>query len=49
MISVAAGALDEPTGLRGAGHWFTEQAGDYYELPQDGLPRHARSDDPTLR
>jgi hypothetical protein len=43
FISVAAGALDAPTGLRVAGHWFTEQAGDYYELGEDGLPRHARS------
>lgn len=43
MITVAAGALDDPAGLRGAAHWFTDQAGAYYELPEDGLPRHARS------
>jgi hypothetical protein len=50
LISVAAGALDAPTGLRGAAHWFTEQAGDYYDLPADGLPRHARSPDgPGIR
>ena len=36
---VAAGTLDEPTGLRTIGHWYTHQAGDYYELPEDGLPR----------
>ncbi len=38
-ISIAAGTLDRPTGLRTAGHWYTHQAGDYYELPDDGLPR----------
>jgi hypothetical protein len=42
-ISIAAGTLDEPTGLRVAGHWFVTQAGDYYELPADGLPRHEGS------
>lgn len=29
-ISFAAGALDGPTGLRMAEHWFGEDAGDYY-------------------
>jgi hypothetical protein len=38
-ISIAAGTLDRPTGLRTSGHWYTRQAGDYYELPGDGLPR----------
>jgi hypothetical protein len=38
-IHVAVGTLDRPTGLRIAGHWYTHQAGDYDELPQDGLPR----------
>ena len=42
-VSIAAGTLDEPTGLRIAAHWFVSQAGDYYELPQDGLPRHDHS------
>lgn len=41
-ISVAAGALDEPTGLRLAGHIFTDDAGDYYTLA-DGLPAHEGS------
>lgn len=41
-ISVAAGTLDEPTGLHTAGHVYVAQAGDYYELPEDGLPRHER-------
>jgi len=41
-ISIAAGALDEPTSLRLLGHVYVSQAGDYYELPDDGLPRHPR-------
>jgi hypothetical protein len=42
-ISIAAGTLDAPTGLRTVSHWFVSQAGDYYQLPDDGLPRHQRS------
>jgi hypothetical protein len=42
-ISIAAGTLDEPTGLRVASHWYVSQAGDYYDLPADGLPHHDRS------
>jgi hypothetical protein len=42
-ISIAAGTLDAPTGLRAGSHWFVSQAGDYYELPDDGLARHERS------
>jgi hypothetical protein len=41
-VSVAAGALDEPTGLHLLAHVYVSQAGDYYELPDDGLPRHQR-------
>jgi hypothetical protein len=41
-ISIAAGTLDEPTGLQVRGHVYVSQAGDYYELPADGLPRSAR-------
>jgi hypothetical protein len=41
-ISIAAGTLDPPTGLRVMGHVYTGQAGDYYDLPDDGLPRHVR-------
>ena len=36
-ISIAAGTLDSPTGLRVAGHWYVWQAGDYYDAPDDGL------------
>ena len=42
-ISIAAGTLDEPTGLSTAAHWYVSQASDYYALPADGLPRHDRS------
>lgn len=38
-VSIAAGALDEPTGLRIAGHVYTSHVGDYYELPDDDVPR----------
>jgi hypothetical protein len=38
-IGIAAGTLDGPTGLRLAAHIYTHQAGDWDELPDDGLPR----------
>jgi hypothetical protein len=38
-VSIAAGTLDEPTRLHLLGHVYVAQAGDYYELPEDGLPR----------
>jgi len=41
-ISIAAGSLDEPTGLRTIGHVYVSQVGDYYTLPDDGLPRNER-------
>jgi len=44
-ISIAAGSLDEPTGLQVIGHVYVEQAGDYYALPADGVPQHARLQD----
>jgi hypothetical protein len=31
-ISIAAGVLDEPTGLRTTSQIYTEDAGDYYEI-----------------
>lgn len=37
-ISIAAGAIDAPTGLRAEQHIFTADKGDYYELC-DGLPQ----------
>ena len=41
-ISISAGTLDRPTGLRVAAHWYVSQAGDYYELPDDGVAHHVR-------
>ena len=40
-ISIAAGTLERPAGLRVAGHIYTHQAGDYDAIPDDGLPRDA--------
>jgi hypothetical protein len=48
QISVAAGTLDAPTGLRTVMHIFTDSQGDYYEIT-DELPRHPRSGDPPTR
>ena len=47
-ISIAAGTLDGATGLRVLSHWFVSQAGDYYEIPEDGLPHHRRSGESEL-
>jgi len=38
-IGIAAGTLDEPTGLRVAARIYTHQAIDWDELPDDGHPR----------
>ena len=37
-ISIAAGAIDLPTGLRAERHIFTADKGDYYDI-RDGLPQ----------
>ncbi|MFZ2507797.1 MAG: GFA family protein [Steroidobacteraceae bacterium] len=37
-ISIAAGSLDEPTGLRAAAHIYVAHKGDYYDI-EDQLPR----------
>ena len=42
-VSIAAGTLDETAGLRVSAHWYVSQAADYYQLPEDGLPRHELS------
>ncbi len=47
-IGIAAGTLDGPTELRVVSHWFTSQAGDYYELADDGLPHHEHSGESEL-
>lgn len=46
-IAVAAGSLDEPTGLQVVGHVYVSQAPDYEALPNDGLPRYERLDAPV--
>jgi hypothetical protein len=38
-ISFAAGALDGPTGLAIASHWYAQDAGDYYDLPEGLSPQ----------
>jgi len=40
-VSIMAGSLERPTGLRLVEHIFTESAGDYYAI-DDGLPRKRR-------
>lgn len=40
-MSICAGTLDPPTELRENAHIFVGSKGDYYELPDDGLPRYA--------
>ena len=47
-VSIAAGTLDGPTGLHIASHWYVSQASDYYELSDDGLPRHEHSGEGEL-
>lgn len=38
-VSIAAGTLDPPTGLRVAAHIYTQQAPDWGKIRDDGLPR----------
>ncbi|MEO1689296.1 MAG: GFA family protein [Pseudomonadota bacterium] len=38
-IAISMGAFDGPTGTRLAGHIFTDDKGDYYEIA-DGLPQN---------
>ncbi len=45
-LSIFAGTLDGPTGLKMAGHIFCADKGDYYELADD-LPK-ADTSDPSL-
>lgn len=45
-ISIFAGSLDLPTGLRLKGHIHVAGKGDYYEIA-DGLPQ-AEADDPEM-
>ncbi len=45
-LSIFAGALDGPTGVRIAGHIYCADKGDYYDIPE-GVPS-AEADDPEL-
>ena len=47
-ISIAAGTLDAPTGLRTVAHIFVGSKGDYYEIT-DGLPQRAESGESAPR
>jgi hypothetical protein len=44
LISIMAGTLDPPTGLRLVQHIFTADKSDYYEI-KDGVPQHLQWDD----
>jgi hypothetical protein len=39
-VSIAAGTLDQPTGLRVIAHVYTESPADWDVIPEDGLPHH---------
>jgi hypothetical protein len=41
-MDIAAGSLDQPTGLRTTAHIWVSDKGDYYGMPEDA-PRFARS------
>ncbi len=41
MISISAGVIDPPTGLRVVGHIYVDHMSDFGALPDDGLPRFA--------
>ena len=41
LVSIAAGSVDPPTGLRTTLQIFVEDAGDYYAVP-DAIPSRAR-------
>lgn len=41
FIAVAMGLFDTPTHMRIAKHTFTDDKGDYYDLPDDGTARSA--------
>ena len=48
-ISIAAGTLDQPTGLRIAGHIYTHAAGDWDAIPDDGTPRDGELSPDAIR
>ena len=42
-MSICAGTMDAPTGLRPRAHIFVGSKGDYYQLADDGLTRYDES------
>lgn len=46
-LSVQLGALDDTSGLAIAGHIFTAEKGDYYEIPE-GVPQFPGDDEGAL-
>lgn len=42
-VSIMAGTLDSPTGLKLVAHIFVADKGDYYEIA-DGVPQHEAGD-----
>ena len=44
--AIAAGSLDQPTGLKLTSHIFVDDKSDYYEI-DDGLPQFAGYDRPV--
>ncbi|MBT4889231.1 MAG: GFA family protein [Rhodospirillales bacterium] len=47
-VAISAGTLDQPTGLKVAGHIYTDDLPDYYSLPDDGMPRYGTTSDGKL-
>jgi hypothetical protein len=47
-LDIAAGTLDQPTGLATAAHIWVDSRGDYYEIA-DGLPQHPEAEPGTPR
>ena len=43
-MSIAAGCIDEPTGIRTVGQVWVDSVGDYYEL-DERMPSHPRGGD----
>lgn len=43
QISIMAGAFDQPSGLAMGCHIYCDDKADFYNLPEDGLPRYPRS------
>jgi hypothetical protein len=43
-ISILAGAFDQPSGLVMGHHIYCDDKADFYEIPEDGLPRYPGND-----